>query len=204
MNLNLNKSIILAFNPQWLPMIVNGDKKFEFRNKIGLDWKEGTKVYLAITKNGGGSGMIEVEFEIGKIFENNGHEAYYLLPDRRMILARREKRRWIGSGFNGQKYAIEIKNFKKYKNPIALREVYNINTIIKLFEERAREEFNHSSMCGAHKSIRVPQIENMVQKSLDQFFKKDYKDTKFDPYRIQRIPQSWCYGVIIEKRNNNA
>lgn len=191
----LEQVIILAFNPPWLPMIESGAKKYEFRDRIGNDWKEGMRVLLAITKNGGGSGLIEAEFTIGRIVE--------VEYDRGIPLFTRSNGiqefmgiRWRRIGWNKQKYAIEITNFKKYDKPIELRELYHWTNLHKefVFNARLLDKMDGVIRLRKEKELFVKE-ETARNKRL--FIESEHGDTIYNPCRHGRMPQSWAYGGVI-------
>lgn len=130
----MEEAVLLPFHKEWLDMIATGKKKFEFRNKIGKDYKEGMKVYLYITKHNGGSGMIEAEFTIGEILIFNYDMAQIRIIGKVDKIKEIQKTDLSSIGFNGQKYAIEIKDFKKYDNPIPKEELINWNKAKVLYK----------------------------------------------------------------------
>lgn len=191
---NLKKIVILAFNPPYLPMIQTGLKEYEFRDKIGIDWKEGTEVYLAITKNGGGSGMVEAKFTIGNIYENKGHNAYYLLPNNKHILANNQRRAWQATGFGNQRYAIEIKDFEMLPEPIELKEVYAYNKVEAEMVSFAKE-FVKDFYSKANKNVQKQKLNEFVKETEINFPNNLHY---YKACKINRMPQSWCYGGVIQ------
>ena len=161
---NLKKVVILAFNPQWLPLFIKGLKDLEFRRRIGKDWEVGTEVLLAITKNGGGSGKIEAGFIIKKI---------HTLYDRFEFLDWYQEKHKMGTpsgtidllkqiGYSSEaNYAIEIKDFKLYDQPIELRDIY---AYTKLYEE-----FTYLSLEKTQDNRVTPSNKNFVDHFSDCF-----------------------------------
>lgn len=195
----LEQVIILAFNPPWLPMIESGEKKYEFRDRIGNDWKPGMRVLLAITKNGGGSGLIEAEFTIGNIFDLYFDRIDFIdsFVNNNIVGTQQAALTLIKTlGYNGQNYAIEITNFKKYDKPIELRKLYHWTNLHRDFEFTARELAAYDGVIRTRKE-KVLFIKEEVMRIKKLFVISQHKGTMYNPCRHGRMPQSWAYGGVI-------
>ncbi len=57
-------AILMSLHKKWAHMILDGKKPFEFRKKIGKDWKAGDTVYIYETSKNGGSQKIVGKFVV--------------------------------------------------------------------------------------------------------------------------------------------
>ena len=192
----LKKIIILAFNPPWLKMMASGYKQLEFRDRIGNDWNEGTEVYLAITKNGGGSGKVEAKFTIGEImFSGIGKLIDWVILQGIVGTESAAIEYLKKCGYSGQQYAIEIKDLQMLDQPIELSKIYSYNKVEQEMQYLA-EEFVESIWPLANQNIKKEKTEEHLVNVKNNF---ENSIKYYDACKIKRMPQSWCYGGVIQK-----
>ena len=111
--------VILSIRPEFVERIFSGVKKFEYRKVIFIRNDISTVVVYA-TKP---FGKVVGEFEIGGIIVNNPKELWKQTKDYSGI-----SKPYFNEYFKGkdQGFAIKIKNFKKYDQPLDLS-VYDKN-----------------------------------------------------------------------------
>ena len=209
----LKKIIVLAFNPPYLPMIQSGSKKYEFRDKVGKDWEEGTEVYLAITKNMGGSGKIEAKFTIGKVYRTRPQGV--LTKKSKNVYVRQvdlydnliseddyfsfipDKTVWLSDlqliGYNGQQYAVEIKDFQMLPEALELEDVYSYNKVEEEMLEYAKE---YVVAYYSHKTQK--EKKKLIAEALEEI-RGNFENNEeyYEACFINKMPQSWCYGGVL-------
>ena len=106
--------VILSIRPEFVERIFSGVKKFEYRKVIFIRNDISTVVVYA-TKP---FGKVVGEFEIGGIIVNNPKELWKQTKDYSGI-----SKTYFNEYFKGkdQGFAIKIKNFKKYDQPLDLK-----------------------------------------------------------------------------------
>lgn len=107
--------VLLSIKPEFVEEIISGKKKYEYRKSI-FKRNDVSSVVVYATKP---YGKIVGEFEIGNILIDEPKNIWNQTKEFSGIT-----RSYFNSYFEGRQkgYAIQIKGFKKYKNPLDLYE----------------------------------------------------------------------------------
>lgn len=105
--------VILSIKPEFVEKIINGEKKFEYRRKIFKKDVEKVLIYASSPIK-----SVVGEFIVEDILSLKIDELWKLTKDESGI-----SRQYFYEYFMGLEsgYAIKIKEFKKYENPLNLR-----------------------------------------------------------------------------------
>lgn len=107
---------LLSIKPEYVEQIINGTKKFEYRKKVFKKSVESVVIYSTMPV-----GKIIGEFKVEQIIKDTPEKSW----DETRNFSGISKEAFL-EYFKGREggYAIKIKDFEEYDNPIIPRDVY--------------------------------------------------------------------------------